>query len=172
MKLEDVLDKCKGMELLMSEVYLWCSSHYEDMDFRQLFFDMSDQEMSHARMLDDIAKAHPGSAIEIDITVSVMDREQQMLKEMISFVKSMPEMDELFLRIADMESHELNLIFESLCQSDIIGAKLIGYSQVNTKYHINLLKKAVDKLPLSEATKNVIYGIQIRDKDHYKVYQP
>jgi len=171
MKLKDVLDKCKGMELRMSEIYLWCASHYEDLDIRQLFSDMSDQEMSHARMLDDIAKAHPGSAIEIEITGAIIDREQQMLDKMIAFVKSQPELDELFLRIADMESHELNLIFESLCRSDLIGAKLIGSSQVNTKYHINLLKKAVEKFPLREATKQAISGIQIRDKDHYKVSQ-
>jgi hypothetical protein len=170
MKLNEALDKCKDLELKMSEVYLWCSSHYEGIELRQLFFEMSNQEQAHARMLDEIARAHKGSEIKIELTTDVIAREEDLLNKMIQFVKLKPELDELLLRIADMESQEVNLIFESICQSDIIGTKLSGSAGINTKFHINLLKKAVESLPLKEATKQAIYGIQIRDKHYYRLF--
>jgi len=170
MKLYDLLDKCKTLELKMSEVYLWCSINSPDLDLRQFFADMSDQELGHARKLDEISKIVAAKSMEMDIARSVIDKEEKSMEEAISFVKNNPALDDLFMRIAKMESQELNLIFESICQPKIIGEKLSATSEVNTKIHINMLKKAIEKLPLREETQRAINDIQVKDKDYYKLF--
>jgi rubrerythrin len=154
----------------MSEVYLWCSINSPDLDLRQFFADMSDQELSHARKLDEISNSSDADKVEMNIDISAIQKEERLLDETIAFVKKNPALDDLFMRIAVMESQELNLIFESICQPKIIGEKLSATSEVNTKIHINMLKKAIEKLPLREETQRAINDIQVKDKDYYKLF--
>ncbi len=170
MRLKEAADRLKQLELKMSEVYLWCSINFEDLEIRQFFSDMSDQELAHARRLDEIRTSPYAADIAIGITDEMIQDERKRLDSIVSFVKTGPGLDETMLKIVDMESGELNLIFESICQSPLVGQKLVNAVCINTKFHINLLKKAAEQFPLRDDTKRKIYGLQVRDKNYYKVF--
>lgn len=170
MDLKQAADRLKAIELKMSEVYLWCSITFDDLEIRQFFSDMSDQELAHARRLDEIGAAPFAADISIDLPEEVVRAEADRIDDMRAFVKTRPGLDETLAKVAAMESGELNVIFESLCNSTAVGEKMINAVCINTKFHINLLKRAVEKFPVSDATRQMVYDIRVRDKDYYKVF--
>jgi hypothetical protein len=170
MLLTDALEKYRGLELKMSEVYLWCSITFDDIELRQFFADMSDQELGHARTLAEIARANKDGKLEIDVPSSLADEEERKIDAMIAFVKTRPGLDAAFAKIAEMESGELNLVFDSVCRSDLIGPKAYDSTCTNSRFHINLLKKAVEKFPVSQLIKQQVIGIQVRDASYYKIF--
>jgi hypothetical protein len=170
MLLTDALDKFRGLELKMSSVYLWCSIDAEELELRQFFTDMSDQELGHARYLDEIARAVTNPSLEIDVPASLANDEERKIDAMIAFVKTGPGLDATFAKITEMESGEINLVFESICHSDAVARKYSGATCINTKFHINLLKKAAETFPLSDGTRAKISAIQVRDRDYFRVF--
>ena len=168
MLLSDALEKFRGIELKMSEVYLWCSINFADIELRQFFNDMSDQELAHARTLDAAARANQGRPMEIDVPGTLADQEERKLDAMIAFVKTGPGLDATFAKIAEMESSEINLVGDSVCRADL-GQTTRDNMCTNTRYHINMLKKAVENFPVSEHVKRRVQGIQVHDQVYYKV---
>src|SRR3989339_1139055 len=100
MILAEALEKFKTLELKMSEVYLWCSISFEDLELRQFFADMSDEELSHARALENISRIPAIKDVNFDIPDLLPERIGQKMAQTFARLKREKGLDGIFLLLA------------------------------------------------------------------------
>jgi hypothetical protein len=171
MLLLTALEKFKMVELKMSEIYLWCSAHFEDLDLRQFFADMEDEELGHARAFVNIAKDSRIRDFNIDIQVDLSDGILQKMEIQFELIKKKEDLNKIFLYLVELESSEVNKVFESIIKG-VRQERLsqVDFMKVNTQRHILMLLKQTEILGLNREIITKIRNISIADDDYYKVF--
>jgi rubrerythrin len=173
MILAGALEKFKALELKMSEVYLWCSISFEDLELRQFFADMSDEELSHARALENIGKIAAVKDANYEIPDYLPERIGQKIFEVFARLKQEKELDKIFLLLAEMESSEINQAFDSIVKGvKDAGIQQMDHLNANTRRHILMLARQAEKLGLAEEVRNKIGQISVTDRDYFKLFIP
>ena len=171
MILASALDEFKMLELKMSEVYLWCSIKFENIELRQFFADMSDEELSHARALENISKNPKVREINFDIPDYLPDRILQNINKYFALIKQETALNEIFLYLAEMEDSEINQAFDSILKGvNETKIQQIDFLNINTRRHLLMLAKQAEKLGLSEDVQKKIGQIYVTDRDYFKVF--
>ena len=172
MRLDEALDKFKGLELQMSTAYLWCSITFEDLELRQFFSDMSDEELTHARALDEIMLKNPTALYQIDISQDKVQNEEDRIVRAIATVKTGLDVPATFAAVAQMEAGELNLVFESIMQAMRDGnLKKMEHISISTSYHIKKLKEAAGKFAIPGEIWSKINELTVKNSEYYKVFK-
>ncbi|MDQ7798633.1 MAG: hypothetical protein RDU76_06785 [Candidatus Edwardsbacteria bacterium] len=167
------LEKFKALELKMSEVYLWCSISFEDLELRQFFADMSDEELSHARALENISRIPALKDVNFDIPDYLPERIGQKMTQTFARLKKEKGLDGIFLLLAELENSEINQAFDSILQGvNHAGIQQIDHLNANTRRHILMLARQAEKLGLAEDVRNKIGQISVTDRDYFKLFIP
>ena len=173
MILAGALEKFKTLELKMSEVYLWCSISFEDLELRQFFADMSDEELSHARALENITKIPAVKDINFDIPDYLPERIGQNLAEIFARLKQEKGLDKIFLHLAELESSEINQAFDSILKGvNDANIQRVDFLSSSTRRHILMLASQAEKLNLSDDIRQKIGQICVTDRDYFKLFIP
>ncbi len=157
----------------MSEVYLWCSISFEDLELRQFFADMSDEELSHARALENIGKLPVVKEANFDIPDYLPERIGQKMAETFARLKGEKGLGQIFLLLAEMENSEINQAFDSILKGiNDAGIRQVDHLNTNTRRHILMLARQAEKLGLAEDVRNKIGQISVTDRDYFKLFIP
>jgi hypothetical protein len=171
MKLSDALEQLKSLELRMSEVYLWCSIHFGDLDLRQFFSDMSDEELAHARALDNISRSPLAAKMDIDLPDELPGTIEREIDDAYRKIKADPQLESIFPVLADMESCEINRSFNSiLAGAEAHKIAQLDFMSLNTRRHILMLADQAKKLGLSEAVASQLSRISVADRDYFRLF--
>ena len=171
MRLPDALDRLKALELKMSEVYLWCSMHFEDLELRQFFSDMADEELAHARALDNISRSPQAQMMEIELPEDLPASIESNILDSYRSIKAHPDLESIFLALAEMESCEINRSFNSIL-SGAESHRLVqlDFLSLNTRRHILMLVEQATKLGLPAAVCGKLSRISVTDQDYYRLF--
>lgn len=169
MKLSQFLNKLISLELKNSECYLWCSMNFEELELRQFFADMSDEELKHARLLTEISKTPEADALSIAVAPDLPDKMVAAAVKISEDIKKEKDLDQCFRLIAQLESAELNVIYDSILKH-FDGNNKADFLSMNTAVHITMLKQAADTFATSPEVKKLVQAIEIKNRDYYKLF--
>lgn len=171
MRLSAALEQMKALELRMSEVYLWCSMHFNDLELRQFFSDMADEELAHARAMDNIARSPQAGKVEIDLPGDLPAGIERVIDESFRSIKAHPELESIFLALAEMESCEINRSFNSiLAGAESHRMAQLDFLSLNTRRHILMLVEQAAKLGLSDGVRARLSRISVADSDYFRLF--
>lgn len=171
MRLSDALEQLKALELKMSEVYLWCSIHFQDLELRQFFSDMADEELAHARALENIARSPQSQRMEIELPEDLLASIERIVDESFRAIKANPDLESIFLALAEMESCEVNRSFNSiLAGAESHRLAQLDFLSLNTRRHILMLVEQATKLGLSDGVRGKLSRISVADRDYFRLF--
>jgi hypothetical protein len=169
MKLSQFINKLISLEMKNSECYLWCSINFQDLELRQFFSDMSDEELKHARFLTDISQSPDAGLISMPVPQDLPDKLVAAAAKIADAIKTEKNIDRCFLLVAQLECTELNVIYDSILKH--FGSnKKAGFLTMNTKVHIKMLKEAAETFVTSPQIRKKIEALQVKDRDYYRVF--
>lgn len=168
MRLSEALPFFKGLELKMSEAYLWCSINFEDYELRKFFSEMSDAELGHARALESLSAKPESSAVEVDLPAGLADAIRRGLEEKISALKKEKDLSKTFSLIAEMEQSELNTVFDSIVRG-LAGLNL-AHLEIGTKQHIASIKEMAERLGIAAEARAALDGLMVKDRSYYRLF--
>jgi hypothetical protein len=169
MKLSQFLNKLIGLEMKNSECYLWCSINFQDLELRQFFADMSDEELKHARILTEISRSPEAGLLSMPVPEDLPDRMVAAAGKIADALKQEKDLDRSFLLVAQLEGTELNIIYDSILKH-FSGNKKADFLTMNTKVHIKMLKEAAETFVRSPEIKGKVMAIQAKEKDYYRLF--
>ncbi len=168
MRLAEALPVFKGLELKMSEAYLWCSINFEDYELREFFAEMTEAELGHARALDILSAKPELSRAAIELPEGLVESIRNGLEEKVRALQRENDAARAFALVAGMERSELNGVFDSIVKG-LAGLNL-GHLELTTRQHIASIKEAAVKFGMPEGIKASLDDLLVKDRSYYRLF--
>lgn len=168
MRLSEALPVFKGLELKMSEAYLWCSINFEDYELRKFFSEMTEAELSHARALDSLSSRPETARTSIDLPEGLVRDIRAGLEAKVEALQKEKDVHRAFYLIAEMEQSELNAVFDSIVRG--LGELNLAHLELTTKQHIRHLREAAGKFGATPGVREALDGMLVKDRSYYRLF--
>ncbi len=165
------IESLSSAELKSSEVYLRAALASSELEVRQFFVDMAQEELKHARTLLEMSPQVRFGAFDLALSAGDLEAVDKTVDEAMEAVRKSGNADQLFYALARMEKGELNSIYESVLH--FYTNHLVPWLKVmsfhhSTERHISMLKEAVAKFGLGERTRQEIESLSVKPPNYYR----
>lgn len=168
MRLAEALPVFKGLELKMSEAYLWCSINFEDYELRKFFSEMSDAELGHARALDSLSAKPEVLKTAMEIPEGLVASIRDGLESKVQALRVERDLQRAIALVADMETSELNTVFDSIVRG-LAGLNL-AHLELTTRQHIATIREAAERFGAPAEVKEKLLGMTVKDRSYYRLF--
>jgi hypothetical protein len=168
MRLAEALPVFKGLELKMSEAYLWCSINFGDYELRKFFSEMTDAELGHARTLDALLARPESIRAVIELPPGMVDTIRSGLEEKVRALQMERDVHRAFSLIAEMEQSELNAVFDSIVRG--LAELNLAHLELTTRQHIASVREAADRLGIAFEARAALDGLMVKDRSYYRLF--
>ncbi len=168
MRLSQALPVFKGLELKMSEAYLWCSINFEGYELRRFFSEMTDAELGHARALESLASRPESAKAAIDLPPNLIEGIRADLEAKVRELAGERDVHRAFQLIAEMEKSELNAVFDSIVRG--LAELNLAHLEISTRQHIASIREAAGRFGIASEAREALDELPVRDRSYYRLF--
>jgi hypothetical protein len=171
MRLPQAIEGLSAAELRSSEVYLRAALASGELEERQFFIDMAQEELKHARTLLEMSPQAKVGSSDLALSSGDLEAVNRTIDEAMRSVQKAKGLDHLFSALARMEKGELNSIYEGILH--LYTNHLVPWAKVetfrhSTERHLDMLRRAGEKFALGAEARKEIAGLSVKPVDYYK----
>lgn len=168
MRLAEALPVFKGLELKMSEAYLWCSINFGDYELRKFFSEMTDAELGHARVLDSLSAKPDVLRAELDIPGGLVSSIREDLDSKVRALQVERDVQRGFGLVAEMERSELNAVFDSIIRG--LADLNLAHLELTTRQHISAAREAAERFGIAAEVRAALDELLVKDRNYYRLF--
>lgn len=171
MKLSQAIEGLSSAELRSSEVYLRVALASGELEERQFFIDMAQEELKHARTLLEMSPQVKAGSLDLALSTGELEAVHRTIEEALRAVPSAKGLGQLFSALARMEKGELNSIYEGILHlytNHLVQRTKVETFRHSTERHLDMLRRAGEKFSLGAEARREIAGLSVKPVDYYK----